>query len=55
MLEPLIDDHDVGVRKFSIQAISPASSDTLKQKLRALATGDHPLRSIAELQARKLL
>jgi hypothetical protein len=56
LLEPLLDDHDVGVRKFSVQSVTASSSDKLKQKLRTLATSDvnHPLRAVAELQMRKL-
>lgn len=56
LLETLLDDQDVGVRKFSIQAVSASSSDKLKQKLRTLATNDvnHHLRTVAETQARKL-
>jgi HEAT repeat protein len=56
LLATLLDDHDVGVRKFSIQAIDASSSVALKQKLRTLAANDpnHQLRALAELQARKL-
>lgn len=56
VLSTLLDDHDIGVRKFSIQAIAAGSSDVVKMKLRTLAKSepDHQIRAIADAHAQKL-
>ncbi|MBD0256010.1 MAG: HEAT repeat domain-containing protein [Cytophagales bacterium] len=40
VLDSLIDDQDLGVRKFAVQSITDASSDVLKQKLRRISSAD---------------
>ncbi len=40
VLDSLIDDQDLGVRKFAVQSITAASSDAIKQKLRRISSAD---------------
>lgn len=56
VLAALIDDSNVGVRKFAIQSVSDNNSGMVRQKLTEVAmTEPHaPLRQSAELQARAL-
>jgi HEAT repeat protein len=56
VLLPLLGDTDPGVRKFAINAVTPANSPAVRQRLNQLAAGDSELtlRTMAERHARTL-
>jgi HEAT repeat protein len=56
ILEPLLDDSDVGVRKFAIKSVSDRSGGRVRRRLSEIAAGDRDpaLRGLAQKKAELL-